>query len=460
MRGCLLVVIVCASALLSPGTATAQSVTSLTVLRGLTPVATLDNTDAGRAALAANLTVTGAIQNGIANQPTLLPFPDQQQQALRDAFITDGNAYQLADGLGTALGDAYQRLTSYTRDADGNEDYTNVSPAVANLIAYASDVTKTDSNAGKYFFANATTDGKEPVSPEALAILHQAGGVTDIFGKAYDLPAGSEGADAYGDSRPFQTEPHLLTYGGPDFFGNPSDNSSWLRGPEQNLVDSPSYPSGHTTYGYTESLMLALLVPDRYPEMMVRAAEYGNDRVIIGAHYAMDVLGGRTLATYDVAHLLANAAGYVGVERDGVRIDDFRHALAAARTDLTGALAGACGNAVAVCARDDQSRFARPEDNARFVDATQTYGLPAVFGQNVNAAVDVGKVAPEAGYLLTAAYPYLSLEQANAILTATLGPGGGFLDDGSAFGVYSRLDLHRAAQQALAEAPGQAAGPS
>ncbi|GAB7069798.1 hypothetical protein JCM12141A_40870 [Mycolicibacterium hodleri] len=452
--------IVCASALLSPGTATAQSVTSLTVLRGLTPVATLDNTDAGRAALAANLTVTGAIQNGIANQPTLLPFPDQQQQALRDAFITDGNAYQLADGLGTALGDAYQRLTSYTRDADGNEDYTNVSPAVANLIAYASDVTKTDSNAGKYFFANATTDGKEPVSPEALAILHQAGGVTDIFGKAYDLPAGSEGADAYGDSRPFQTEPHLLTYGGPDFFGNPSDNSSWLRGPEQNLVDSPSYPSGHTTYGYTESLMLALLVPDRYPEMMVRAAEYGNDRVIIGAHYAMDVLGGRTLATYDVAHLLANAAGYVGVERDGVRIDDFRHALAAARTDLTGALAGACGNAVAVCARDDQSRFARPEDNARFVDATQTYGLPAVFGQNVNAAVDVGKVAPEAGYLLTAAYPYLSLEQANAILTATLGPGGGFLDDGSAFGVYSRLDLHRAAQQALAEAPGQAAGPS
>ena len=160
MRACLLVVIVCAGALLSPGTATAQSATSLTVLGGLTPVATLNNTDAGRAALAANLAVTGAIQNGIANQPTLLPFPDQQQQALRDAFITDGNAYQLADGLGTKLGDAYQRLTSYTRD----EDYTNVSPAVANLIAYASAVTKTDSNAGKYFFANATTDGKEPVS--------------------------------------------------------------------------------------------------------------------------------------------------------------------------------------------------------------------------------------------------------------------------------------------------------
>ncbi|MCV7420016.1 phosphatase PAP2 family protein [Mycobacterium yunnanensis] len=437
-------------ALLCPATASAQRATSLAVLRGLVPVTTLGGTDAGRAALAANLTVTGAIQDGTSAQPTLLPFADQQQQALRDAFITDGNAYQLADGLGTSLGNAYQRLTSVTRDADGNEDFTNVSPSVANVIAFASNTTKADSNAGKYFFANATTDGKEPVSAEASSILRQAGGVTDVFGKAYARPAGSEGADAYGNSRPFQTEPHLVTYDGPDFFGAPSDSSSWLRGPAQDLVDSPSFPSGHTTYGYTESLVLALLVPDRYPEMMARAAEYGNDRIIIGAHFAMDVLGGRTLATYDMAHLLANTSQYVGVDRGGVRIDDFRQALAAARNDLSAALATACGNAVAACARDDQSRFSQPEANAVFVDTTQTYGLPSVFGQN---AVDVGKVAPEAGYLLTAAYPYLSLDQANAILTQTLGPGGGFLDDGSSFGVYSRLDLHRAAQRAVEVAP-------
>ena len=90
MRACLIVVIVCAGALLSPGTATAQSVTSLAVLRGLVPVTTLNNTEEGRAALAANFTVTGSIQDGTAGQPTLLPFADQQQQALRDAFITDG----------------------------------------------------------------------------------------------------------------------------------------------------------------------------------------------------------------------------------------------------------------------------------------------------------------------------------------------------------------------------------
>ena len=78
-----------------------------------------------------------------------------------------------------------------------------------------------------------------------------------------------------------------------------------------NLIDSPSFPSGHTTYGYMGSLLLAVLVPDRYQEMVVRAAEYGNDRIIMGAHYAMDVLGGRTLATYDLAHLLANDPAYM-----------------------------------------------------------------------------------------------------------------------------------------------------
>ena len=40
--------------------------------------------------------------------------------------------------------------------------------------------------------------------------------------------------------------------------------------------------------------------------------------------------------------------------------------------------------------------------------------------------------------------------EANRILTETEGPGGGFLDDGSAFGVYSRLNLYAAAGRAAA----------
>jgi len=85
--------------------------------------------------------------------------------------------------------------------------------------------------------------------------------------------------------------------------------------------------------------------------------------------------------------------------------------------------------------------------NKAFYEATQTYGLPVVFANNAQAT-DVTKLAPEAGYLLTAAFPNLTLAQADAILTLTQGPGGGFLADGSAFGVYSRLDLYKAAARA------------
>ncbi len=72
----------------------------------------------------------------------------------------------------------------------------------------------------------------------------------------------------------------------------------------------------------------------------------------------------------------------------------------------------------------------------------------AVNPERAGRTEDIGALAPEAGNLLTAAFPALTLEQANRILTETEGPGGGFLDDGSAFGVYSRLDLYAAAGRA------------
>src|SRR5271166_5471516 len=51
-----------------------------------------------------------------------------------------------------------------------------VSESVAKVIAYVNSTTGPDSNAGKYFFANGTTDGKKPVSNEAMAIFHDVGG--------------------------------------------------------------------------------------------------------------------------------------------------------------------------------------------------------------------------------------------------------------------------------------------
>ncbi|MDT8332770.1 phosphatase PAP2 family protein [Roseomonas gilardii] len=443
----------------SPGMA--QTPVNLEALKGLAPVATMTKTYAGRAALSSNLAMTGAIQTGSLPQTTQLPFHSQQQQALRDAFITDGNLVQLAEGLGTTLGAAYQARAHYV---DRNH-FTSISPAIANLIAYTNATTGQDSNSGKYFFANLTTDGKTPASAEAAEMLKARGGLSDPFGTSYSRPGGSPGSNAFGNSRPFQTEPVVLPIIGPDYFNAPSDNVVYNRGPTMNLVDSPSYPSGHTTYGYMGSLVLAVLVPQRYQQMIARGAEYGNDRILMGAHYTMDVLGGRTLALYDLAHLLANDPKYVSrpllsdpasqgaVSPPSNTIADYRAAITSARDELTVVLEAACGKKVDACAQEDTGRFSDPALNAAAYAATQTYGLPVVYPETAGKIEDVGKVAPEAGYLLTVAFPYLSLDQANQILTETEGPGGGFLDDGSGFGVYSRLNLYAAAGRAAAMAP-------
>ncbi len=418
----------------------AQSAGDIAVLKGLAPVSVLSNTDAGKAALKANYVVTGGIQTGAVTQPTLLPFAEQQQQALRDVFVTGGNLAQLADGLGTTLGAAYVARAHYIDP----RHFTNVTEAVADVIAYAISTSTAHSAGAKYFFANETTDGKTPASTEAIAILKTMRGFPDIFGKAYGLPTGTAGADIYGNSRPFQTEPSVTRIVGLDYFSDPTDNM----GNSGGLVNSPSYPSGHTTYGYTGAIVLAVLVPQRYQQLMVRAAEFGNDRIIVGAHYAMDVLGGRALALYDMAHLLANDPAYMGRSiRNAPAITDFREAVKKARADITQALQAGCGNTIDVCAGEDIGRMHNPEADAAFYAATQTYDLPVVYSKNVGLE-NVGKLAPEAGYLLTVAFPSLKLDEADEILTETEGPGGGFLDDGSSFGVYSRLNLYVAAVRA------------
>jgi len=425
--------------------ASAQSAPDIAVMKGLAPVSVLLNTDAGKAALKANFTQTGGIQTGTIAQPTLLPFPEQQQQALRDAFSTGSNLAQLSDGLGTTLGSAYVARFHYI-----DQRHTSKLPqSIADLIKYATAVSGSHSNAGKYLFANDTTNGKTRVSSDASAILKGIGGVEDIFGRAYKLPAGTAGANAYGNSRPYQTEPRVARFEGPDYFNRPSSNFVYNHGPMMDLTNSPSYPSGHTTYGYTGAVLFAVLVPERYSQMIVRGAEYGNDRVIMGSHYVMDVLGGRTLALYDIAHLLANDPAYLGLSvRGAAPIKDFQAAVKSARAELNAILQTGCGNTIETCATEDTGRFSNAAADEAFYDVTQTYNLPVVYSKNAAICEDVGKLAPEAGYLLTIAFPLLSLEQADKILTETEGPGGGFLDNGSSFGVYSRLNLYAAARRA------------
>jgi acid phosphatase (class A) len=69
-----------------------------------------------------------------------------------------------------------------------------------------------------------------------------------------------------------------------------------------------SYPSGHATLGYTLGVVLAHLVPEKAPEILARADEYGYSREICGDHYHSDVEAGHTLGNAVGLLFVGNAA--------------------------------------------------------------------------------------------------------------------------------------------------------
>ena len=66
-----------------------------------------------------------------------------------------------------------------------------------------------------------------------------------------------------------------------------------------------SYPSGHTTFGWTAALALAQAAPDRAQAILARAQEYGESRLVCAVHYPSDVQGGELLATATINKIAA-----------------------------------------------------------------------------------------------------------------------------------------------------------
>ncbi len=69
-----------------------------------------------------------------------------------------------------------------------------------------------------------------------------------------------------------------------------------------------SYPSGHATYGMICGMVLAQLVPEKQAQLFQRAVEYGESRMIVGAHFPSDLLAGRLVATATVTLMTQNKA--------------------------------------------------------------------------------------------------------------------------------------------------------
>jgi autotransporter-associated beta strand protein len=418
----------------------------------------------GKPVLDSNFGQMLAINNG-ATAPV-------RAQALIDALITGPNANVVADGLGATLGTRYRQAANFVSPDDGltKPKAGQVGPAVAAVIGAVNKTASEGSGEGKCAFAN----GVEIFEKQMYTL--PPSGSYDVIGKAYGHPAGSPLADRYGNSRPFQTAPldavsgpRVRTYDGADFFGVATNSRLMLTGATDadkaagrsgsDLKNSPSFPSGHTTFGYTESLVLAMMVPERYRALAYRGSEYGDSRIVLGAHYPLDVIAGRTLATYDLAHDLAGTPGFARVPGA-----TFRAALAAAAQELRTYLRDACPSIAVCAARDPVIRAEnaaipgpdglRPATAGEAYRFRLTYGLTPMGPENLPPE----PVPAEAATLLETRFPYLTPAQRLDVLRTTEGPSGHFLDvspldgrspaaegPGSEAGVYSRLDLYAAA---------------
>lgn len=79
--------------------------------------------------------------------------------------------------------------------------------------------------------------------------------------------------------------------------------SSNMSKPDLDATKRTSYPSGHSAYGWTAALVLARVAPAKAHDLLQRAREYADSRVICGMHFPSDVEAGRQLATAVVAQL-------------------------------------------------------------------------------------------------------------------------------------------------------------
>ncbi|MEN6489475.1 MAG: phosphatase PAP2 family protein [Smithella sp.] len=72
---------------------------------------------------------------------------------------------------------------------------------------------------------------------------------------------------------------------------------------ENYMKQDGSYPSGHTSIGWTWALILAEIAPDRADAILSRGYAFGQSRVICGVHWQSDVNAGRVIAAAVVAKL-------------------------------------------------------------------------------------------------------------------------------------------------------------
>lgn len=72
---------------------------------------------------------------------------------------------------------------------------------------------------------------------------------------------------------------------------------------EEELNPHKSHPSGHTLLGWSSALLMMEINPDRANEILARGYRYGENRVVVGAHWQSDTDAARLAAGVAYAKL-------------------------------------------------------------------------------------------------------------------------------------------------------------
>jgi autotransporter-associated beta strand protein len=172
------------------------------------------------------------------------------------------------------------------------------------------------------------------------------------------------------------------------------------------------FPSGHTAEAWRDALPMAYLFPQRYQELITRAMEMGENRILAGMHSPLDVMGGRIQATAVVAYSLNKtsmdkAATYKLVQdylMAQTGASDFNALLEKARTPVTTDKSNA-----------NYDRFSDYASNKASYTQKLTYNLPKIAANDGKAPT----VPKGAEVLIETRLPYLSAAQRRVVLKTT-----------------------------------------
>lgn len=184
-------------------------------------------------------------------------------------------------------------------------------------------------------------------------------------------------------------------------------------------VGKYSFPSGHSRLAYLEGMTLATFLPELAPQILARSADAGQSRVVLGVHYPLDVIAGRTVGTRMVAARWSDPS--------------FRVKLEAAKKELRTVLEKKCGAIIAVCVSSD-TEFKSDAAAVSESRSLLTYGLPKSGRSGVKLK------APEGSEnLLLTTFPNLTDEQRRQVIELTSIDSGYPLDLSGATTVSSKV---------------------